>query len=100
MIRLEMIVDDIDYEAVSDLLLPLLADKTKDESRLAGNLLGSNAVGSLARTMLRAMPQEKKDALVVKTLNGKKDLLMEKAEALLREKSIHLSIKELKLYEH
>ena len=100
MIKLEMIVDDIDYEAASDLLLPLLADKLKNEHKFAGNLLGSNMTGSFAKTMLRSMPQEKKDALAVKTLNGKKELLEEKAEELLREKNIHLKIKELSVYDH
>lgn len=100
MIKLEMVIDDIDYEAVSDLLLPLLADKTKDECGLAGKLLGSNAAGSFAKTMLRSMPQEKKDSFVAKTMNGKKDMLAEKAEALLREKNIHLKIKELSVYDH
>ena len=100
MIKLEMIVDDIDYKAASELLLPLLADKLREENRFAGNLLASNMTGGLAKTMLRAMPQEKKDALVVKALNGKKELLTEKAEALLREKQIRLRIKELNIYDH
>lgn len=99
MIKLEMILDDIDYEQVSELLLPLLADKTKNEHRLAGNLLGSDAAGMLAKTLLRSMPQAKKDAFAVKMLNDRKDLLTQKAEALLREKNISLTIKEWNLYD-
>ena len=100
MIKLEMIVDDIDYEAMSDLLLPLLADKTTGDNKLVGSLLGSNAAGSLAKAMLRAMPQEKKDALLAKALQDKKRSLTEKAEALLCEKNISLTIRELNVYDH
>ena len=100
MIKLEMVVDDIDYEAASDLLLPLLADKTRGDNKLVGNLLGSNAAGGLAKAMLRAMPQEKKDALVAKALQDKKAILAEKAKNMLREKGIYLTIKELDVYDH
>ena len=98
MIQLSLSLDDIDYAAASELLLPLLAEQLKKEHALVGGLLGSHAAEALTKSILNGMPQEKKDALLVKAAEAHKAEIAAKLESILREKNINLSIKDIDLY--
>ena len=70
MIELKILVDDIDYNSLTELLVPLLAEKLEKDGKggiLGGVLSGNrNMAVSMARTLLNTMPQAKKDELLQK----------------------------------
>ena len=70
MIELKILVDDIDYNSLTELLVPLLAEKLEKEGKggiLGGVLSGNRGMAvSMARTLLNTMPQAKKDELLQK----------------------------------
>ena len=81
MLELKILIDDVDYNSLTELLVPLLAEKLEKDGRggILGGILAGNqdmAVG-MARTLLNTMPQEKKDELVVQLLNKNRDKLLE-----------------------
>ena len=68
MIELKILIDEIDYDSVADFLVPLLVEKLKKEDKtgLFGSMLSGNSAmaSNMARSLLKKMPQEKKDELV------------------------------------
>ena len=61
MIELKILVDDIDYNSLTELLVPLLAEKLEKDGKggiLGGVLSGNRGMAvSMARTLLNTMPQ-------------------------------------------
>ena len=62
MIELKILVDDIDYNSLTELLVPLLAEKLEKDGKggILGGMLAGNpdvAVG-VARTLLRLLEEE------------------------------------------
>ena len=62
MIELKILVDDIDYNSLTELLVPLLAEKLEKEGKggiLGGVLSGNRGMAvSMARTLLNTMLQK------------------------------------------
>lgn len=82
MLELKILIDDIDYNSVTELLVPLLAEKLEKDGKggILGNVLAGNTnmAVSMARTLLNTMPQEKKDELVVQLVTKNRDKLLQK----------------------
>ncbi|MGM9662856.1 MAG: hypothetical protein ACI3WR_07205 [Oscillospiraceae bacterium] len=68
MLKLELELSDIDYEALAERLLPLLGDKLRQNGG-AGALLGG-ASSAMAKAALSALPQERKDRMAADLING------------------------------
>ena len=68
--RLELEVDEIDYDKLVDKYLPLLAEKLRQSDHPAASFLTGGIPLSAARGVLRAMPREKKESLVAELVNG------------------------------
>lgn len=66
MIRLELELTDLDFDALVELYLPQLAEKLKNE----GNPIGILMNPAMVKTMLRTMSQEKKERLAADLING------------------------------
>ena len=86
MLELKILIDDVDYNSLTELLVPLLAEKLEKDGRggILGGILAGNqdmAVG-MARTLLNTMPQEKKDELAVQLLTRNRDKLLQKGREL------------------
>ena len=96
MLELKILIDDIDYNSVTELLVPLLAEKLEKDGKggILGNVLAGNTnmAVSMARTLLNTMPQEKKDELVVQLVTKNRDKLLQKA----RESHVPLSQQEVR----
>ncbi|MGM9618693.1 MAG: hypothetical protein ACI3W8_02475 [Oscillospiraceae bacterium] len=60
MLKLELELSDIDYEALAERLLPLLGDKLP---------LGG-ASSAMAKAALSALPQQRKDRMAAELING------------------------------
>ena len=96
MIELKILVDDIDYNSLTELLVPLLAEKLEKDCKggiLGGVLSGNrNMAVSVARTLLNTMPQAKKDELVVQLINKNRDKLLQKGGALAAKNGVRLQL--------
>ena len=82
MIELKILIDDVDYDSVAELLIPLLAESMGREQK--GSILG----GVLARTLLHTMTQDKRDELLVQLVNKNRDKLLEKGRKAAEEKGV------------
>ena len=96
MLELKILIDDVDYNSLTELLVPLLAEKLEKDGRggILGGILAGNqdmAVG-MARTLLNTMPQEKKDELVVQLLTKNRDKLLETGRTAAAKNGIRLQI--------
>ena len=96
MLELKILIDDVDYNSLTELLVPLLAEKLEKDGRggILGGILAGNqdmAVG-MARTLLNTMPQEKKDELVVQLLTRNRDKLLQKGRELAAKNGVRLQL--------
>ena len=96
MIELKILVDDIDYNSLTKLLVPLLAEKLEKDGKggiLGGVLSGNRDMAvSMARTLLNTMPQAKKDELVVQLINKNRDKLLQKGRAGAAKNGVRLQV--------
>ena len=96
MIELKILVDNIDYDSLTDLLVPLIAEKMKDGEKggLLGSILAKNpgTAASMAHTLLKTMSQEKRDEMLVQLAGKYRDKLMQKGRDVLRDKGIGLEL--------
>lgn len=96
MLELKILIDDIDYNSVSELLVPLLAEKLEKDGKggiLGGVLAGNPEIAvSMARTLLSAMPQQKKDELVVQMVTKNRDKLLQKGRELAARHGVQLQL--------
>ena len=80
MIEVRILLDDIDYDSLVELILPLAAEKLEEKGGLMA-LLGRNKDGmaGVARHLLKTMSQEKRDEFLLQLLQEKKALVLKKA---------------------
>ena len=80
MIELKILLDEVDYRSLSEVLIPALAESMAKDGGVLGGMLSQNKelAASMARTVLDKMPQEKKDELLVQLPNRNRDKLLEK----------------------
>ena len=78
MIELKILLDEVDYRSLSEVLIPALAESMAKDGGVLGGMLSQNKelAASMARTVLDKMPQEKKDELLVQLLNRNRDKLL------------------------
>ncbi len=79
MIEFRLLVDEIDYEALTRYLAPLLADKMGEKGGL-GALLGGRKepLTKMAVQMVKSMGQEEKDELLLRLISEKGDMLVQR----------------------
>ena len=95
MIELKILLDDIDYQSLADVLVPLLAASMKNgKGGILGDVLAKNpdTAVSMARTILSKMPQEKKDELLLQLVDKYRDKLLQAGENALARQNIHLKL--------
>ena len=92
MIELKILLDEVDYRSLSEVLIPALAESMAKDGGVLGGMLSQNKelAASMARTVLDKMPQEKKDELLVQLLNRNK--LLEKGRTLAAENGVRLQL--------
>ena len=96
MLELKILIDDVDYNSLAELLVPLLAEKLEKDGK--GGILGGVLAGnpemavSMARTLLNAMPQEKKDELVVQLITKNREKLLQKGRELAARNGVRLQL--------
>lgn len=96
MIELKILLDNIDYDSLADVLVPLLAEKMKDGEKggILGSILAGNpeAASTVARTLLKTMSQEKKNELLVQLIGKNRDKLLKKGRSLAASRGLELEL--------
>lgn len=92
MIKLEFVIDEVNYDRVAELLVPML-----QKSSTFGGMLPGGATTDLVKRWLNTLSQEKKEQLAVELLNANREKLMAKATQLLAEQGMPLRIAEAKV---
>lgn len=99
MIELTFKIDDIDYDAAAELLLPMLTEQmaNSDNPMLHRLFTGRQRLSvSAAKSFLKVMPQEKKDELMAKYLNTNKSRISKNLIQLAAKYNVYLKIKDIK----
>ncbi len=79
MIEFRLLVDEIDYEKLARLLVPLLADKMKEKGGVASFLGGrKGAMTAMALQMIKTMDQSERDELLLRLVAEKSDTVVSK----------------------
>lgn len=91
MIRLELTLDKIDYNAVIDLLLPQLASRMSESDDPKLQTL-AKLPPSIAATALKSLSYEKKEELAVFLLDHYRQSLTDNVEKMAAEQGISLRV--------
>ena len=97
MVKIEIELSDIDYEALAEQYLPLVADKLNAGGGAAA-LLAGGVSGGMAKRMLSAMPQASKDRLAAELINSNRDKLIEVFEDFLAKQRLSARVNGFRAY--
>ncbi len=96
MLELKILIDELDYDSVAELLVPALAESMAQDrkSGILGGVLSNNQemLTSIARTLLHTMSQDKRDELLVQLINKNRDKLLEKGRAAAAQKGVQVKL--------
>ena len=96
MLELKILIDELDYDSVAELLVPALAESMAQDrkSGILGGVLSNNQeiLTSMARTLLHTMSQDKRDELLVQLINKNRDKLLEKGRAAAAQKGVQVKL--------
>ena len=96
MLELKILIDELDYDSVAELLVPALAESMAQDrkSGILGGVLSNNQemLSSMARTLLHTMSQDKRDELLVQLINKNRDKLLEKGRAAAAQKGVQVKL--------
>lgn len=98
MIKVELEISDIEYEALVDQFLPVVADKMNADGKSLGKILNKDMTAGMAKKVLSSMSQEKKDAYVAKIVNSNRDKILSKIALICAQKGIKLKIDRFHIY--
>lgn len=80
MIKLELELTDLNYDALLEQLLPRLSESLRNSGNPMGLLLSNGMGAGMAKKVLASLSQEQKDKLVVDLLNANSGKFAVKAE--------------------
>ena len=92
MIKLELEIDDIDYAALAQELLPLAGDKLRNDGNPLASLLQSGAAGPVAKAVLARTPKSTKDKMAAELIESNNWKLIAALEQAAARKGIRLRI--------
>lgn len=94
MIELKILVDEIDYDSLVDVLVPALAGKLGDKGGILGSILAKNpdTAASMAHTLLKTMSQEKRDDMLVQLLGKYREKVLSAGRSAAAKKGIGIQL--------
>lgn len=92
MIRIEMTIDELDYDSLLDQYLPAIAEKLRETGNPVGMLLSNGMPASMAKGIVAGLPQNTKDKLAADLLNANGARLGRKVEELAAEKGVRVRV--------
>ena len=92
-------IDEIDYADLVEKFYPLVKDKLQTSDGMSARILSSLAEvpPDRVRKMVDMLPKGVKDDFAIRLLNANKDRLLAKAERLLEEQEIDLTIRSVEV---
>lgn len=97
MIKLELELTDLNYDAMLETLLPRMTEQLRNSGNPVGMLLSNGMGAGMAKKILSSMSQQQKDQLIVDMLNANKGKLITKAEDLAAQNGIQGRVSSLKV---
>ncbi|MCC8076502.1 MAG: hypothetical protein LIO95_11305 [Clostridiales bacterium] len=91
MIKLELEISEVDYEALLN-LLPQMGEQLRRSGNPVGMLLSNGMSTGMAKRVLSTLSQEQKDRLAADLINGNSQKLIDKTEDLARQNGVGLKI--------
>jgi hypothetical protein len=92
MIKIELEVEDLDYNALLDQFLPVMIDKLRQTNNPIALLISNGMPAAMAKTILQNLPQEKKDHLTADLINSYHTQLAEQAEEFAKQQNISVKV--------
>ncbi len=89
MLKLEITVNELDYTALADLFLPLMAQELKRQGHPMAGLLSSP---TMAKKLLSTLSQTQRDALAAQVINQNAADMARRAEERAAEQGIHARV--------
>lgn len=99
MLEIKLSVENIDYESLADLIVPILKDKSDSgELPIWAKLMfvGGGMNGDTARKIISKIPKEKLDEFTVKLINEKSSAVTDMLEEMISSKGIKVVITDVK----
>lgn len=95
MIRLEIELDEVDFNALIDRYLPVIGEHLRGSGNPLGALLSNPASASMAKGLLRSLSREKQEQLAAALINDNKDKLTAALENLAAEQGVRAQVRAL-----
>lgn len=97
MLEFRILVGDLDYGDVAEMLLPIVREKAEPSGNRAVKLLLGmvNAAGELPKKAINALPQDIKDEVVVALVNNYKDRFIEFVQNKAAAKNIMVTVEDI-----
>ena len=81
MIKLEMDIDNLNYDDLMEQYLPVMAEKLRESGNPVAMLISNGMPANMAKKIVNGLSQDKKDALAADLLNTYSKKLIDAATA-------------------
>lgn len=98
MIHIELTVDDLDYDMLIDRFLPIITEKLQQNNNPVAMLISNSMPASMAKSIVKQLPQDKKDQLAADLINQFGGEIEQGAENVAAQYGIHVSVHDLKAH--
>lgn len=98
MIHIELTVDDLDYDMLIDRFLPIITEKLQQSNNPVAMLISNGMPVSMAKSIVKQLPQDKKDQLAADLINQFSNKIECGAEKAASQNGIRVSVHDLKAY--
>ncbi len=96
MIKVEIEIDDIDYNALIDRYLPVMTEKLRQSNNPIALLLSNGMPAALAKNVVKGLPQEKKERLTAELFNANSSVLARQLEEFGRQNDVRFNVRGMK----
>jgi hypothetical protein len=102
MIRIEILIKDVDYSSIADKVMPFVMQKLSEKgdktSKLAKLISGMKDLpGKIVKAALSVLPQQTKEELAVYFLTEYKDEIVKNMMNLAKEQQVAIEIEDVKV---
>lgn len=98
MIHIELSVEELDYDMLIDRFLPVITEKLQQSNNPVAMLISNGMPAAMAKTIIRQLPQDKKDQLAADLINQFACKIEQGAENAAAQNGIRVSVRDLKAY--
>lgn len=92
MLKLELEINELDYKALVEYLLPLMGDQLRGSGNPLGMLLSNGMSAGMAKRILDTVPRQQVDALIADVINSNNTRLAGKIEETAEQNHIGIKV--------